>query len=982
MQRTTTILACLFLCAACIAQQYPFVHYTPRDGLVNSRVRKAYQDSKGRMYFLTYGGLSVYDGARFTNYTTQNGLASDLVNDILEVGEDSFLVASNSSWYVNVLVKGKMNRLTTHGPLSPINQFCPDNHGKIYLSSDDGLFVLQKNNIVRLNVSEMTREGTLPFLEKIILFGNYLVLSTSEMRSHDALYLYDIKNNRVCDAWHHSEIFLLGRDPRNVIWAFTEGRSFTLDSIALSKGKLALQPSSQYDELKKYSTRLITFNDSNVWLSDENYATKEILRLEKDGHVTRVPLPEQSAASHISDIFVDKENTIWICNEGQGVFKFVKSPLQIFAKPLASKTQISSVFYHADTTWFTASKSLFRKSGESLDEFTCNLGNAPIVFNQTFNSLLARDDKNIYRGTMYQKKIYFNKIISLDNADHFTSRTLVDNNGAILSCQLTSLNVWSNNKLIHHLELKKNEHIEELAFDDKNLLWVVTRSSGIFLFSLEPQNASGYLQPIYQIPPEQIAGSPRCFLIDKNHLIWIGTRSDGLLTYRQNAGKLILVSHFDAAHGLTDNYVTSIACDSAENIIIGTQMGLDRLVHTGKNSYRIENLSKGNNFFAYINQTWTDHRHRSFAISNNGALLEVSEQGKEDSLRSPQLLVEEMKVNGHLTLVSQKKFSYKENNISLFVAAPSFIDEKQVKFAYLLQGSGNDMWSDTSTSNAVINLINLPPGNYNLHVRAFFPSSFYPPVESSYSFSIAPAWYQVWWFRLLVATALVTLVIVVLRFYYRRKLEKQKIVLEKQQAIEKERTRIATDMHDDLGAGLSRIKFLSQSILNKETKNEVLKTELEKITAFSDEMSEKMGEIVWALNQKNDTLADLIAYTRSYAVEYLGNHGIECDADTPSNLPNTFITGEIRRNIFLSVKECLHNIVKHACATKVCFSVQLNSAMEIVIHDNGKGIDWDNRRAFSNGIENVNRRMKEIQGAVDYANEQGTKVSLTIPLTL
>jgi signal transduction histidine kinase len=339
-------------------------------------------------------------------------------------------------------------------------------------------------------------------------------------------------------------------------------------------------------------------------------------------------------------------------------------------------------------------------------------------------------------------------------------------------------------------------------------------------------------------------------------------------------------------------------------------------------------------------------------------------------------------VNGHSTLVSQKKFSYKENNISLFVAAPSFIDEKQVKFAYLLQGSGNDMWSDTSTSNAVINLINLPPGNYNLHVRAFFPSSFYPPVESSYSFSIAPAWYQVWWFRLLVATALVTLVIVVLRFYYRRKLEKQKIVLEKQQAIEKERTRIATDMHDDLGAGLSRIKFLSQSILNKETKNEVLKTELEKITAFSDEMSEKMGEIVWALNQKNDTLADLIAYTRSYAVEYLGNHGIECDADTPSNLPNTFITGEIRRNIFLSVKECLHNIVKHACATKVCFSVQLNSAMEIVIHDNGKGIDWDNRRAFSNGIENVNRRMKEIQGAVDYANEQGTKVSLTIPLTL
>jgi signal transduction histidine kinase len=205
--------------------------------------------------------------------------------------------------------------------------------------------------------------------------------------------------------------------------------------------------------------------------------------------------------------------------------------------------------------------------------------------------------------------------------------------------------------------------------------------------------------------------------------------------------------------------------------------------------------------------------------------------------------------------------------------------------------------------------------------------------------------------------------------------------LEKQQAIEKERTRIATDMHDDLGAGLSRIKYLSQSLLNKKG-DEIMKPELEKITIFSDEMSEKMGEIIWALNEKNDTLADLIAYTRSYTVEYLANHGIKCEADTPSHLPANFITGEIRRNIFLSVKECLHNIVKHSQATKVFFSVQLNGKMQITIHDNGKGIDWGNRRAFSNGIENLNKRMKEIKGSVNFSNEKGTKVSMTIPLIL
>jgi len=221
------------------------------------------------------------------------------------------------------------------------------------------------------------------------------------------------------------------------------------------------------------------------------------------------------------------------------------------------------------------------------------------------------------------------------------------------------------------------------------------------------------------------------------------------------------------------------------------------------------------------------------------------------------------------------------------------------------------------------------------------------------------------------------------RWYFTHKIRKQKIEFERQQLIEKERTRIATDMHDDLGAGLSRIRFLSQSILNKKiSDDEAIRTELKKITSFSDEMSEKMGEIVWALNEKNDTLADLIAYTRSYAVEYLANHNIECEANTPMHLPGTFITGEMRRNIFLSVKECLHNIVKHAGATKVCFSVELEKMIKIIIHDNGRGIDWNNRRAFSNGLENISRRMKEINGDVKILNEQGAKVLLTIPFVL
>src|SRR5687767_12169072 len=184
MQRTAIILACFFVCITSIAQQYPFVHYTPKDGLVNSRVRKAYQDSKGRMYFLTYGGLSVYDGARFKNYTTENGLASSLINDILEVGEDFLLVAGNNGNYMNFLVRGRMTALNTKPGFPVINQFYRHSNGRIYMASDNGLFQLEGIGFRELTIyplKELSRN--IPFLDAVTGFGNWLVFSVTETKS-------------------------------------------------------------------------------------------------------------------------------------------------------------------------------------------------------------------------------------------------------------------------------------------------------------------------------------------------------------------------------------------------------------------------------------------------------------------------------------------------------------------------------------------------------------------------------------------------------------------------------------------------------------------------------------------------------------------------------------------------------------------------------------------------------------------------------
>src|SRR5678809_1482479 len=179
MQRKLIFLACLFVPMAvgsidCMAQlaesrgQYPFVFYTPREGLVNSRVRYIKQDSRGRMLFITFGGLSIYDGTRFINYNRQDGLAEDLINDIVEVGPDSLLVATNSD-KLNTLVKGKIGVYRTADNFYPvINRFLKSNDGSWYVTADDGLYILKNDRFSRIPLLNKTGNDVGLYLDKII----------------------------------------------------------------------------------------------------------------------------------------------------------------------------------------------------------------------------------------------------------------------------------------------------------------------------------------------------------------------------------------------------------------------------------------------------------------------------------------------------------------------------------------------------------------------------------------------------------------------------------------------------------------------------------------------------------------------------------------------------------------------------------------------------------------------------------------------
>jgi len=211
------------------------------------------------------------------------------------------------------------------------------------------------------------------------------------------------------------------------------------------------------------------------------------------------------------------------------------------------------------------------------------------------------------------------------------------------------------------------------------------------------------------------------------------------------------------------------------------------------------------------------------------------------------------------------------------------------------------------------------------------------------------------------------------------KLEAEKQFFENQLAIYKaqqeERNRISADMHDDLGAGMTSIRLYSE--LAKAKAADTNFPELDKISSLSDQLINNLNSIIWSMSSQNDTLGNMVAYIRSYTIEYLEGTGIKPTIQIPEILPALVVRGTIRRNIFLLMKEALQNIVKHAEATEVMICMNEEPmGYSLTIHDNGKGIDLENIRQFSNGLKNMRKRMEDFDIDFSIENKNGTLIRL------
>ena len=252
-------------------------------------------------------------------------------------------------------------------------------------------------------------------------------------------------------------------------------------------------------------------------------------------------------------------------------------------------------------------------------------------------------------------------------------------------------------------------------------------------------------------------------------------------------------------------------------------------------------------------------------------------------------------------------------------------------------------------------------------------------------FVVLPFFWQTWWFRIGIGGVLLVAVAGVVRTVERQRLRRRVEFLEHQHAIERERIRIAQDIHDDLGAGLTQIGLLADLGASNNTDQEQVRCNFEKIEGRARRALTSLDEIVWAVNPRNDNLPQLADYLCRIADECFETGAIRCRKDVPTGLPQVPVATEMRHNLALAVKEALTNALKHSAARTTWLRLKWNApALNVIVEDDGAGFEVDgSRSADSNGLSNQENRMRDIGGAVEIVSVpgQGTRVEFRVRLT-
>jgi signal transduction histidine kinase/ligand-binding sensor domain-containing protein len=475
--------------------------------------------------------------------------------------------------------------------------------------------------------------------------------------------------------------------------------------------------------------------------------------------------------------------------------------------------------------------------------------------------------------------------------------------------------------------------------------------------------------------------------------LWIGCSGSGLGRLRD--GKLATIG---IEQGLLDTHVSGIANDDEGNLWLASDRGIFKVRQreldavAERRSDRVLAIAYGRdqalpNLQANAGYSPTSMRTRDGRIlfPMTTGLAIIHPERVQPNAFAPPVLVEGMTVDGRDIDLSnsgrEPGLPAGHRKVELEFTALSFVTPENTHFRHRLMG-WDETWQETQYQRSV-SYTRLPAGEYVFQVRACNESGVWSEPGVELRFHVHPFLWQTWWFRTLALATLAGLVAVAVRQYEHRKHLLEMERLEREAMVERERARVAQDLHDDLGSGLTEIGLMASLAQRQNLPPERVHQHLQQVTDKAREMVTALDEIVWAVNPRHDSVISLSHYLCEYAQRFLELTPIRCRLEVARDLPARPLKSDQRHSLFLAFKEALTNVARHSQAAEARIRISADAnVLTVAVEDNGRGVDDLANHHGADGLSNMQRRLEQIGGRCEIQSQpnRGTQVRFVLPL--
>jgi signal transduction histidine kinase/ligand-binding sensor domain-containing protein len=948
------------------------------DGLLNDQVDAIVQGRDNYLWVVPPVGLMRFDGVRFSRFPIED-FTGPIDNHICTVLYERSGVLWLTTYGGRVLgLKPDFSLVAIPNASLPKGTpplLAEDDTGALWLGYPSVICRVKDRHVTRFGPKEGMPPGK---LHSLICDG--------------AGNIWMAKGNQICVFRNGQfqritapgETRCLAATPTNAVWLVTGEHLWTCDTDG------ALWDAGAIPNLSRATGRaLLEDRTGAVWIGTDGNG---LIRYSKSGF-DRV----KTSYPSILGLAEDREGNIWVGTDGGGLDRVSLSAVRLEA--LENQPVLGQVQSICEATngmlWGTAYNG-WPYHGELVSRINGRW--TPVFTNALFTRMVtcvAADCRGgIWVGTRDGKLLRLvntNEPTLVQNTSHGTIYALLAaSNGDLWIVDYRTLQCFHHGQLQEVKLPRKVERISAIAEDAAGNIWigakgVVMRFDGTRI--------------VDETPGLPISGRwIHCLYGTPDGSLWIGGGGLGLLRFKDGHA-----SQIRSDQGLLDDYISQMVTDGHGRLWFGSDHGIfkirqrdleqamqDHNIHLRPVAYgRNEGLpnlaalvSLGSPF-AFPRAIRT-HDGRVWLLTHTGLVTADPQLLPENSV-SPPVLLTRVAMDGQ-TIASYGGIAATEMDANLKTqgvplrlppgyrhlefefTAFHFTAPENLHFRYQLAGF-DDGWIDADTERHA-DYSRLTAGNYQFRVEACVGDGPWSETPVALALTVMPFFWQTWWFRLGVLLLFTASVIAVVRYISFRRMRRKLRAAEQQAAIERERGRIARDIHDDLGNRLTEIQLLTGLAQSDRTLPD--NSIAGEISSAARQATDALDEIVWAINPGNDTLPHLIDYLGQFAVEFLQTAGIRCRVDLPEQPPAKSVSAEVRHNLFLVIKESLNNIVRHAGATEVSLLILVtDETISVIIEDNGRGFNGEVKNNGADGLKNMRQRITEIGGQFQIKSKPG-----------